>query len=201
MIRFLILIFLGLSELQLACASVPLGVARKGTDGHYTLYGCLHTNDYYSANFAAYQVEGPLNPKKLPTPECVDLPKIGKTQISIDMLDQDIRKKRVGLKIVGAEKRIVTEVPLNLAKQGVIATEVNFPTPGHYRAIVTVEDIDLNMPLTATALEIPLTVALDIASPAATNTMRGMFMVLGLLILACAVLVPRLLKSSPTPGA
>jgi hypothetical protein len=85
-----------------AFASVPLGGNRKGVGGSYDMYGCMQSNDYYVVNFAAYQV----NPnqandsRSLPEAECIDLPTTGKTQIAIDLLDLDVRKKPVALKIL-----------------------------------------------------------------------------------------------------
>ena len=88
-----------------AGASVPLGGNRKGNGGSYDLYGCMQSNDYYVVNFAAYQLDPSQakDSKTLPQAECIDLPMTGKTQISIDILDLDVRKKPVALKILREE--------------------------------------------------------------------------------------------------
>ncbi len=98
--RFFLMLTLLLSALGQADASVPLGGNRKGAGGSYDMYGCMQSNDYYVVNFAAYQL-GPnqaAGSKNLPEAECVDLPATGKTQVSIDLLDLDVRKKPVALK-------------------------------------------------------------------------------------------------------
>jgi hypothetical protein len=194
---FFINTLLLLSNATLSLASVPLGSARKGTDGHYDMYGCMHSNDYYIANFGAYQVDPKqlATTKKLPVAECINLPKTGKTQIAIDMLDQDVRKKKVALKIFQSNQQVLTEIPMNFSKGGVITTEVDFKAPGNYDAVIYVEDHDLKMPLDLTALHIPLTVALAIESPAAKSTMTGLFVTLGIMLLVSAIFIPRLLKS------
>ena len=153
-------------------ASVPLGAARKGTDGHYDMYGCMHSNDYYIVNFSAYQFDPKqfAKTKTLPIAECVDLPKTGKTQIAIDMLDQDVRHKKVALKILKTGGPVLVETPLAVSKQGVISTEVDFKEPGKYQALISVEDNDLKIAQDQTTLQIPLTVALAIESPEAKNS-------------------------------
>lgn len=179
---------------SLAFASVPLGVARKGADGHYDWYGCMYSNDYFIVNFSAYQVDKNAKLKQAPALECIDLPKTGTTQIAIDMLDLDVRKKPVGMKILSAEGQIIHETPMAVPKNGVLSTEVNFKQAGRYRIVIAVNDEDLKIPAEQTQLEIPLTAALAVESPAARSTVNGMFILLGVIIALCVFLVPRFLK-------
>lgn len=179
-------------------ASVPLGGNRKGADGSYDLYGCMLSNDYYVVNFAAYQLDPnqARDDKSIPQAECVDLPRLGKTQIAVDLLDLDVRKKPVGLKILREDGQVITEVPMAVVKQGVLTASVDFKTAGKYQAVLLVEDADLHTPVEISALHMPLTVAMAVAPSTAGNG-KGLgvvFGVLGLCLALAAYYVPRLLK-------
>lgn len=182
---------------SLTLASVPLGAPKKAAGGKADLYGCMQSNDYYIANFAAYQldVNRAENDRTIPEPECVDLPRIGKTQIAVDMLDRDVRRKPVAMKITAADGRVLAETPMAEPKQGVLSTEVNFPTPGHYQIALYINDTDLNLPLETGALRIPLAVAVAPQDkPAPQGGLTFLFVGLGLFIAAVGWLTPRLLK-------
>ncbi|QSB00301.1 hypothetical protein JWZ98_16650 [Methylomonas sp. EFPC1] len=186
--------------LQLAMASVPLGGNRKGANGSYDLYGCMLTNDYYVVNFAAYQIDPnrAKDDKSVPQAECVDLPHVGKTQIAIDLLDLDVRKKPVALKILREDGQSIAELPMAVVKQGVLTTTVDFKTPGKYQAVLFVEDNDLHTPPEISALHMPLTVGL-LVEPTATSG-NSLWIVVGLLgglIALAAYFVPRWLKPNP----
>lgn len=182
---------------SLALASVPLGAPRKTVGGKADVYGCMQSNEYYIANFAAYQPD-PSRPgggRTIPEPECVELPRIGKTQISVDMLDRDVRRKAVAMKITAADGRVLGETPMAVAKRGVLATEVNFPSPGQYQVTLYVNDTDLNLPPETGALRIPLAVAVAPADkPAPKGGLTFLFVALGLLVAGAGWLTPRLLK-------
>lgn len=177
-------------------ASVPLGGNRKGAGGSYDLYGCMLSNDYYVVNFAAYQFDSnqTKNGKNLPQAECVDLPAAGKTQISIDLLDLDVRKKPVGLKILRQDGQTITELPMAVAKQGVLTTTVDFKAAGKYLAVLTVDDTDLHTPPNVSALQIPLTVGLAGEQVVSGEAIWGLLAAIGALIAAAAYYLPRLLK-------
>lgn len=186
-------------------ASVPLGGNRKGAGGSYDMYGCMLTNDYYVVNFAAYQFDPSRNQggkQPLPEAECVDLPMAGKTQISIDLLDLDVRKKPVALKILREDGQTVAEIPMAIAKQGVLSTAVDFKTPGKYQAVLYVDDTDLHTPLDVSALHIPLTVGMvSEQSPGGTGSLLILLAITGAVIAASAYYVPRLLKPRAVESA
>ncbi len=176
-------------------ASVPLGGNRKGVGGSYDMYGCMQSNDYYVVNFAAYQAASAANDNKsLPVAECIDLPVTGKTQIAIDLLDLDVRKKPVALKILREDGQTLAELPMAIAKNGVISTTVDFKTVGKYQAILFVDDKDLHTPLDVSALHIPLTVALVTEQSAGGNSLWVLIISLGLLVAGAAYFVPQWLK-------
>lgn len=183
-----------------ADASVPLGNNRKGVNGKYDMYGCMQSNDYYVVNFAAYQLDSTQHTKKtLPQAECINIPMTGETQISIDLLDMDVRKKPVALQIVDESGQSIAEIPSAIAKHGVLTTSVNFKGAGKYRAILSVNDSDLHTPPTISALHIPLSVALGVEQ--ASSSGEGLLIILlltALSIVALAYYIPRLLKPAKT---
>ena len=191
-----ILLFAAISQVD---ASVPLGGNRKGNGGSYDLYGCMQSNDYYVVNFAAYQFDPNLNKdsKTLPQAECIDLPMTGKTQVSIDILDLDVRKKPVALKILREDGQTIAELPMAVVKQGVLSTTVDFKTAGKYQAVLTVDDADLHTPLEISALHIPLTIALVSEQSSGQNGLLILFIIIGIIVAASAYLMPRLLKPKP----
>lgn len=186
-----------------AVASVPLGGNRKGTGGNYDMYGCMLSNDYYVVNFAAYQYDPnqAKDAKSLPQAECVDLPTTGKTQISIDLLDMDIRKKPVALKIMREDGQTLAELPMAVVKQGVLSTTVDFKAAGKYQALLTVEDSDLRMPLDVTELHIPITVALISETSGAGNGLMILLAVIAVVVALSAYYLPRLLKPKTIENA
>lgn len=175
-------------------ASVPLGGNRKGVGGSYDMYGCMQSNDYYVVNFAAYQTAASADSKSLPVAECIDLPAAGKTQLAIDLLDMDVRKKPVALKILREDGQVMADIPMAIAKNGVISTTVDFKTAGKYQAILLVDDKDLHTPLDISALHIPLTVALVTEQSAGGNSLWVLTIALGVLVAGAAYFVPRWLK-------
>jgi len=183
-------------------ASVPLGGNRKGVGGSYDLYGCMHSNDYYVVNFAAYQLapDQAQNGKSLPEAECTDIPTTGNTQISIDLLDLDVRKKPVGLKILGEDGTTIADVPMAVFKQGVLSVTANLKTAGNYQAVLSVDDTDLRLPLQTTALHIPLTVAVVTEQSGGKKGLTLVFVSLGILIAVLAYGLPRLLKPASVNG-
>lgn len=186
-----------------ASASVPLGGNRKGVGGSYDMYGCMQTNDYYVVNFAAYQISSSQakDSKGLPEAECIDLPATGKTQIAIDLLDLDLRKKPVALKILREDGQTVAELPMAVVKQGVLSTTVDFKTAGKYQAVLTVDDTDLKTPLAVSALHIPITVAMVAGQSGGQNGLLILFSIIALIVAAAAYCVPRLLKPQSAESA
>ncbi|NOT84234.1 MAG: hypothetical protein HOP02_05485 [Methylococcaceae bacterium] len=185
---------------NLASASIPLA-PRMGAGGKMDMFGCMLSNDFYIANFAAYQTDPqqPKNAKVMLAPLCQEIPKTGETQITVDMLDRDVRQKPVTLKVFNSDKQLVAETPTKVAKQGYISTTVNFPKPGHYDLVAYVNDQDLKIAPEKSALHIPLTVAIVVPGPSAS--MGNVMMVIlgvGALAFGLGVLVPRWMKPQAT---
>jgi hypothetical protein len=182
-----------------AASSVPLGAPKKAAGGKHDLFGCLQSNDYYVANFAAYQADPQKlkETKTLPEVECVDLPLTGPTQISVDMLDRDVRHKEASLRVVRSDGQVIAETPMAVAKQGVLTVQTDFKTLGKYEVQVLVMDTDFNIPPEAAALRIPLSVALPPDIPAPKGGLAVFFVSIGALVLGLALFLPRLLKPQP----
>jgi len=164
--------------------------------GSYDMYGCMHANDYYVVNFAAYQLgtNEAIDLKNLPAAECNDIPNTGKTQISIDLLDLDVRKKPIALKILREDGQTIAELPMSVVKQGVLSLTVDFKSAGKYQAVISVDDTDLHTSPDVSALHIPLTVALVTEQSGDKSGLMIVFAIVGIAILASAYYVPRLLK-------
>ena len=74
------------------------------------------------------------------------MPKTGNTILVFDLVDQELRGKLVAIRVIeGANTpapRTVLEIPAKTYPNGVVSAEANFDTPGHYIAIVTLQDAD-----------------------------------------------------------
>jgi hypothetical protein len=183
---------------SLAFASVPLA-PRVGAGGKVDMFGCMQSNDYYIANFAAYAVSQQKDNKAPIVPQCQDLPQTGKTQIAIDLLDRDVRRKPAWLKIFDNHGSLIAQTNPVINKQGVITTTVNFAHQGQYDVVLYVEDNDLNVPPEISALHIPLTVAVTTPGPA-VKPMQWLWLIgfIALFALAVGLITPRLQKSGQT---
>jgi hypothetical protein len=185
---------------NLASASIPLA-PRMGAGGKMDMFGCMLSNDFYIANFAAYQTDPqqPKNAKVMQVPLCQEIPKAGNTQITVDMLDRDVRQKAVTLKVFNSDKQLLAETPAKVLKQGYISTSVNFPKPGYYDLVAYVNDQDLKIAPELSALHIPLTVAIVVPGPSASlGNFLTIVLGIGAFALGLGVLVPRLMKSQAT---
>lgn len=199
MINFSLKIGLLLLTATSAFASVPLA-PRMGAGGKIDMYGCMQTNDYYIANFAIYPItEQQKDPKKPMLPHCQDIPYTGNAQLTLDLLDRDVRRKPVWIKVFDNHKSLITQTEPSVSKQGVITTSVNFPHQGQYDVVLYVEDSDLNTNPETSALHIPLLVATTVVGEPATT--GGFFKVAaGIAILALLLgwFIPRQLKAKPS---
>lgn len=197
-INMLITILSLLLVSSIATASIPL-TKRAGSGGKMDMYGCMQSNDYYIANFAAYQGQSdasqPKNEQTLLTALCQELPVVGPAQISVDLLDRDVRHKPVTIKVLDSNNKVLLETPPAVAKQGVLTANVNFPAAGHYQVVLIVDDDELKIAPEIGALHIPLTVALAVPGASASIGSLGVI-ILGILALALVFgwLMPRLLK-------
>lgn len=129
---------------------------------------CLISTDFYIVHFTAFQPkEGETDPKERFRPYCRELPEIGKSYLTVDLVDQDARQMPVGLRLVeeeiGAEPnevkqvRTLLEVPGKVYNTGVVSTEATFDKPGRYALLVDIGEAVAE----EDTVRIPLRVGLD----------------------------------------
>lgn len=109
---------------------------------------CLITNDFYALHFTALQKGQQRNEATEFVKYCQEIPTAGETFLSVDLLDRDVRKLPVALRIVeeaapteGApprEIRTVAETPKQIYRSGTAETHVDLAQPGHYALIVSI---------------------------------------------------------------
>lgn len=127
---------------------------------------CLVMTDFYIAHFTAFQEpinkEDRANIMKAFTPYCQDLPHLTKTYMTVDLLDRDVRKIPVSMRVIEEERdpktketreiRVISEVSPKVNPNGVAEIQAVFDKPGHYAVLVSIgeamtEDDILRVPL------------------------------------------------------
>jgi hypothetical protein len=129
--------------------------------------GCLITNDFYAVHFSVY-VKTAVAPKDasdreaLLKPYCQELPTTGKAFFAADLIDRDIRKTPIGIRVVELELtgsddtkpenfkelRTISEVPAKEYTKGVVEAQADIDKNGYYalflliggEAVVSEED-------------------------------------------------------------
>ncbi|QJD29651.1 hypothetical protein [Methylococcus geothermalis] len=111
---------------------------------------CLVANDFYAVHFTAMQ-EGRYEGERHDFVKyCQEIPGTGKTYLSIDLLDRDVRNTPVALRVIEEdlgeggqlpkEKSTLSEVPPKIYKNGTVETYANITRPGHYALIAVIGD-------------------------------------------------------------
>ena len=132
--------------------------------------GCLVANDFYAVHFSAYlqpSAEQKNDREALLRPYCQEIPSPGKTFFSADLIDRDVRKTPIGIRIVeidssasqapqaanAKELRTLVEVPAQLYPQGVVTAQATIDKIGDYALILIIggeealsEDDQLHVP-------------------------------------------------------
>ncbi|CAH9019797.1 hypothetical protein [Candidatus Nitrosacidococcus sp. I8] len=130
----------------------------QGAD--YENLSCLTKDKNYVIHFTAYQPAAAEEGKSKSLAfqhYCQDLPEIGATYISIDLLDEYARKKPIMLRIVEidqgkkegklSEKRTLITVPEKTYAAGFIEAQTVFDEKGVYAAILTIDGEDISIPM------------------------------------------------------
>jgi hypothetical protein len=131
--------------------------------------GCLVGNDFYAVHFTAIQEGRQAGERTDFTKYCQEVPSVGKTYLSIDLLDRDVRKTPISLKVVEEEFsedggrppkeiRTLNEAPAKIYGNGVADIPANITQPGHYALIATVGEAAVSED---DRLRIPFTVGLE----------------------------------------
>jgi hypothetical protein len=133
---------------------------------------CLIANDFYAVHFTALQT-GKQKGEKTPFEKyCQEIPATGKTYLTVDLLDRDVRTTPIALRVVEETlfddgrvpeiKRTLSETVPKIYKNGSADIQVEIPQSGHYALIVTVGEDAITED---DRLRIPFSVGL----PAPTN--------------------------------
>lgn len=143
---------------------------RGGKDGYSgSNMGCLVGNDFYAVHFTAIQEGAQKGENTAFAKYCQEIPAVGKTYLSIDLLDRDTRKLPIALKVVEEEfseddgrppkvLRTLGEVPAKLYGNGVADIPVVISQPGHYALVATFGEEAISED---DHLRVPFTVALE----------------------------------------
>jgi hypothetical protein len=143
---FAVLLLMGLLT---GCDRDKLGTQPQIPD--MNTVGCLITNDFYAVHFSVY-VKTAAAPKDasdraaLLKPYCQELPTTGKAFFAADLIDRDIRKTPIGIRVVELELtgsddtkpenfkevRTITEVPAKEYSKGVVEAQADIDKNGYY---------------------------------------------------------------------
>lgn len=100
---------------------------------------CVGKAGTRAVHFSAYQ------PQFNPSGEyCADVPKSGPTIVVFDLIDPELRKLPLELKIVkttGTSGEALLKVPAKLYPAGVVNAEVDLSDSGEYAAVLTPENL------------------------------------------------------------
>ncbi|RYU61475.1 hypothetical protein EWI61_05690 [Methylolobus aquaticus] len=165
-----------------SAAEAANGPTRSIDNGRQMYQGasmtCLIANDFYAMHFTALQKGRQHNEATEFAKYCQEVPSVGETFLTVDLLDRDVRKLPVALRVVeesysadGAppkEVRTLVETPRQVYKNGTAETHVDIPQPGHYALIVSVGEDPFSED---DHVRIPFSVALP--APAQTGSWLG----------------------------
>jgi hypothetical protein len=121
---------------------------------------CVTKSKGYTVHFTAYQqrdvAEMAENPGMSFQPYCQEIPEVGLTYITLDLVDHYTRNQPVAVRIVEAalkkpgtieELRTILEVPEEKYRSGTIELKVDFDTPALYAAVLTIGGEEINIPV------------------------------------------------------
>jgi hypothetical protein len=169
-IAALFLIALGLGQPAQAANNVRNPGDMRGKYSGASM-SCLVANDFYAVHFSAMQVGRQKEENNDFVKYCREIPKVGVTYLTIDLLDRDVRSLPIKLKVIEEEigadgsprlVKTLTEVPPRVYKNGTLDTKVEFTTPGHYALVAEIGD---EMLTEDDRLRIPFSVALPSVQP------------------------------------
>lgn len=144
-----------LLSLLTGCDSDKLGTKPQVPD--LNSVGCLITNDFYAVHFSVYVKSSTVKQdssdrEALLKPYCQELPRTGKAFFGVDLIDRDIRKTPIGIRVVELELigsddskpedfkevRTITEVPPKIYSKGVVEAQADINKNGYYAMILLI---------------------------------------------------------------
>jgi hypothetical protein len=174
------------------------GVPRDNSNGRQMYQGasmtCLVANDFYAVHFTALQ-EGRHEGEQTDFVKyCQEVPRPGKTYLTLDLLDRDVRSMPVSLRVVEEEpgddgrppkeKRTLVETLATVYKSGTAEIQADITEPGHYAVIAVFGEND-GFISEDDRLRVPFSVG--IASPNQPNRWPGAVFALVIAILVSVV--------------
>jgi hypothetical protein len=175
----------------LAAGGCPVKTGPVGQADDTKKLACLIANDFYAVHLTAYQppagrsggaVDGGFRPY------CQELPSAGRTYITLDLLDQDVRTTPLAVRVQShpdeGQPSTISELPRRVYPAGVVEVVADLPRPGRYSVVLQVGD--------STAGEDIITIPMTVASPYALASVLP-YALLALVVVAGGVaLLPRL---------
>ncbi|MEY2680589.1 MAG: hypothetical protein RL661_820 [Pseudomonadota bacterium] len=132
---------------------------------------CLVANDFYAMHFTSMQQGRNKNEAHDFVKYCQEIPQIGMTFLTLDLLDRDVRNLPIAVRVVEEEfdqdgnpttSKTLKEVPAKIYKNGTLDTSVDISTPGHYALIAEIGD---DMITEDDRLRVPFSVAMPSMQP------------------------------------
>ena len=143
---------------------------------------CVVSNDGYDVHFSAYARVSPRDgtpgESKPPAPFCQDLPAIGPTHLTMDLMNREARTQLVAVRVVREEdddseeasvpKKPLLDVPSKTYPTGVVEADVGLNEPGEYAVLV-----DFDKGAGRGQVRIPLRVGQSGRSPTVIGALIG----------------------------
>lgn len=155
----------------------PSGIGGQGED--IKQLSCMVTNDFYAVRFTAYQASASpaYQDNAAFTPYCQELPASGRTYMTVDLLDQDLRTTAIAVRIAedtASGPKTLAEVPGKTYPAGVVELSADLPRPGQYSVTLAVG----RARAAENTIKIPLKV--HVASPLEAAIPYAAFFILGI---------------------
>lgn len=152
---------------------------------------CLITNDFYAVHLTAYQppagrsdgaVDGGFRPY------CQELPSAGRTYVTLDLLDQDVRTTPLAVRVQshqdGGQPSTISALPRRVYPAGVVEVVADLPRPGRYSVVLQMGD--------TMAGKDTITIPMTVASPHALTSVLPYVLLALVVVVVGVALLPRL---------
>ncbi len=156
---------------------------------------CLITNDLYAVHLTIYQVPSELSNDTVKAgfkPYCQELPQTGRTYITLDLLDRDVRTLPMTVRVQRESEEgpptILSEIPRRTYPAGVVEAVADLPEPGHYSVVLAMGE--------SRSSEDPFVIRMTVGSPYSVSAVLP-YALIGLVALGgILALLPRLRLTS-----